>query len=33
LTAQGVPTPFTNRYTIEWERFGRRYSGGIRVNF
>jgi TonB-dependent receptor len=33
LTAQGVPTPFSSRYTIEWERFGRRYSGGIRVNF
>ncbi|MCE2728418.1 MAG: TonB-dependent receptor [Sphingomonadaceae bacterium] len=33
LNAQGVSTPFTNRYTIEWERFGRRYSGGIRVNF
>ena len=23
----------TSGYTIEWERFGRRYSGGIRVNF
>jgi TonB-dependent receptor len=33
LNAQDVSTPFTNRYTIEWERFGRRYSGGIRVNF
>lgn len=33
LTATGVPTPFTNNQTIEWERFGRRYSGGIRVNF
>lgn len=33
LNAQGVSTPFTNRYTIEWESFGRRYSGGIRVNF
>jgi len=33
LTAQGVPTPFSSQYTIEWERFGRRYSGGIRVNF
>lgn len=33
LNAQGVSTPFTSRYTIEWERFGRRYSGGIRVNF
>ena len=33
LTATGVPTPFTDSYTTEWERFGRRYSGGIRVNF
>lgn len=33
LTATGTPTPFTDSYTIEWERFGRRYSGGIRVNF
>ena len=33
LNAQGVSTPFTSGYTIEWERFGRRYSGGIRVNF
>ncbi len=33
LTALGVATPFTNNQTIEWERFGRRYSGGIRVNF
>ncbi|WP_426168504.1 TonB-dependent receptor [Sandarakinorhabdus sp. DWP1-3-1] len=22
-----------SRYTIEWERFGRRYTGGVRVNF
>lgn len=33
LTATGIPTPFSNNQTIEWERFGRRYSGGIRVNF
>jgi len=33
LNAQGITTPFTSGYTIEWERFGRRYSGGIRVNF
>jgi TonB-dependent receptor len=33
LTASGIPTRFTNRYTIEWERFGTRYTGGIRVNF
>lgn len=25
--------PAQENYTIEWERFGRRYSGGIRVNF
>jgi TonB-dependent receptor len=33
LNAPGISTPFTSRYTIEYERFGRRYSGGIRVNF
>lgn len=33
LNAQGIPTQFNTRYTIEWERFGARYSGGIRVNF
>ncbi|MFM7348613.1 MAG: TonB-dependent receptor [Erythrobacter sp.] len=33
LTAQGVPTPFQDNLTIEWERFGRRYTGGVRVSF
>ena len=33
LTAGGIPTPHTDGYTIEWERFGRRFSGGIRFNF
>ena len=33
LTAGGIPTPRSDNQTIEWERFGRRYSGGIRVNF
>lgn len=33
LTAQGIPTASTEAYTIEWERFGRRYAGGIRVTF
>ncbi len=33
LNAQGIPTTRNGQYTIEWERFGRRYSGGIRVNF
>ncbi|GAA4759750.1 TonB-dependent receptor [Novosphingobium ginsenosidimutans] len=33
LTATGTPSPTTTNQTIEWERFGRRYSGGIRVNF
>jgi TonB-dependent receptor len=33
LTASGTPTPFTNIYTLEWERFGRRYSAGVRINF
>ncbi len=33
LTATGTPTGFTDNYTIEYERFGRRYSGGIRFTF
>lgn len=33
LTARGTPTPMIKTQTIEWERFGRRFSGGLRVNF
>ncbi len=33
LTAGGIPSPRSDVQTIEWERFGRRYSGGFRVNF
>lgn len=33
LTAGGTPTPTLKAQTIEWERFGRRYAAGIRVNF
>jgi TonB-dependent receptor len=33
LTASGIPTPQNGNYTIEWERFGRRYTGGIRFTF
>ncbi len=33
LTASGTATPATSYQTMEWERFGRRYSGGIRINF
>lgn len=33
LTATGTPTPRTDIYTIEWERFGRRYAAGVRINF
>jgi TonB-dependent receptor len=33
LTATGTPTPAISAQTIEWERFGRRYGGGIRVTF
>lgn len=33
LTATGIPSAHSDIQTIEWERFGRRYSGGIRVNF
>lgn len=33
LTATGIPTPFIDSYTIEWEQFGRRIAGGVRINF
>ena len=33
LTATGTATPASSAQTIEWERFGRRYSGGVRINF
>ena len=33
LTALGTPTPHIDSYTIEYERFGRRFTGGVRVNF
>jgi TonB-dependent receptor len=33
LNASGIPTARNGQYTIEWEQFGRRYSGGIRFNF
>lgn len=33
LRATGVPSPDTSAQTIEWERFGRRYAGGVRINF
>ena len=33
LTATGTPSPTSTAQTIEWERFGRRYSGGVRINF
>ena len=33
LAATGISTPRTDRYTIEWEQFGSRYSAGIRVTF
>jgi TonB-dependent receptor len=33
LTAKGTPTAMTKTQTIEWERFGRRYTGGVRVTF
>ena len=33
LTATGIPTGFTDIYTIEWEQFGRRFAGGVRVSF
>jgi hypothetical protein len=33
LTATGTPTPASDNQTIEWERFGRRYAAGVRINF
>ncbi len=33
LTATGVAAPFSDVQTIEWERFGRRFTGGVRFNF
>lgn len=33
LTAGGVTTPRQENLTIEYERFGRRYTGGVRVTF
>lgn len=33
LTATGIPTASSTTQTIEWERFGRRYAAGIRINF
>ncbi|PTS87922.1 TonB-dependent receptor, partial [Sphingomonas sp. HMWF008] len=33
LRATGIPSPDTSAQTIEWERFGRRYAGGVRINF
>ena len=33
LTATGNPAPFTDNLTIEYERFGRRYTAGVRVTF
>ncbi|WP_242127010.1 TonB-dependent receptor [Sphingobium sp. Sx8-8] len=33
LTATGIPTRAGSAQTMEWERFGRRYTGGVRFNF
>lgn len=33
LNASGIPTVRNGQYTIEYERFGRRYNGGIRFTF
>lgn len=33
LTATGTPTPFTDNLTIEFEQFGRRFTGGVRITF
>ncbi|MBY0284858.1 MAG: TonB-dependent receptor [Sphingomonas sp.] len=33
LTATGIPSPTSTIQTIEWERFARRFSGGVRFSF
>ena len=33
LTATGIATPASDIQTIEYERFGRRFTGGVRFNF
>lgn len=33
LNAQGIPAQRNGQYTIEWERFGRRFTGGVRFTF
>lgn len=33
LTATGIATPASDIQTIEWERFGRRFTAGVRFNF
>jgi TonB-dependent receptor len=33
LNALGIPAQRNGQYTIEWERFGSRYTGGIRFTF
>jgi TonB-dependent receptor len=33
LRASGVNAPNSSSQTIEWERFGRRYTGGVRFTF
>jgi TonB-dependent receptor len=33
LTATGIISKRINTQTIEWEQFGRRYTGGVRFNF
>jgi TonB-dependent receptor len=33
LSATGIPSAFSDRQTIEWESFGRRYAAGVRFSF
>lgn len=33
LTATGIPAQSNSAQTVEWERFGRRYTAGVRFNF
>jgi TonB-dependent receptor len=33
LNASGIPTQRNGQHTIEWEQFGRRFTGGVRFTF
>jgi outer membrane receptor protein involved in Fe transport len=33
LNATGISAKSNSAQTVEWERFGRRYAAGVRINF